>query len=475
MNNNPTQYKCICDKFLIQVGDQSSTYKEGAHLPNLRVQCDICHHVIPNGTMFWHCEEEGNLHHPHGFDICDICIQTQMMISPQKSLKASHNRWKNTHEKRSKVTNPHNTITSRKADNAKKSIIELPSEVAELLILVLSILHKHKILIQEETLSRTTPNKSANKSRWRRTEQSEQKQMEIKHKIKHGHFPSHGTIEKQSENNITKHGQEFNPWATKAIAGVSGATSSAINKLTGVECTASDCDHFSRVVDTLKCYHQFIECNVPSPVSTNASIDINSILSCVSHVTLINDFHHLIHKHRANFERIYCTLLKACNNGKACDIKLCVPLRRNHRNRHRLRSNTIEINKLYFNHDNVKDISLQQILDKIHCYYFHTFDIGYKHRERDRNTILQRAQKHEFQTDDDDYVVVNGVIGELSRDIRSRKRLYENIDGLEDVGKNSPKFSSVAGDSYGIGLQFKFGVRFFYWPYYKDNVAMIDS
>eukprot|EP01083_Nonionella_stella_P297882 1011349_1 len=540
MNNNPNQYKCKCGKFLIQVRDRSATYKEGADLPNLRIQCDMCNHVIPNGTMFWHCEEEQNMHHPHGFDICDECIRqqkTEIIPSNQtQNAATSHksaNTKKSTIDLTSEVETIHilNTDTTESTISCDKLISNRPSDNqyiisdvdAELLILVefkqtvdlesiqlfalqnedndidysgslpsapklvhiyktehnninfddvesmsmkpdvsvtcsIRALHKgktirfakktpktalkfkkirfvtifiesnhgteeetttyingvvfrgqpneherHKILIQEETLATTTLNQSANKSRWHTTEQTEQKQIEIKH----GHFAGHGTVEKQSENNTTKYLEPFNPWASKTSIG------HAINKFTGVECTASPCDHLSHIVDVLKQYHHFIECNVQAPVSTNISVDINNILASDSHVTLVNDFHHLIQKHRANFEQIYDTLIKA-NNGKECDIKLCVPLRRNHRNRHRLCIETVEINKLYFNHDNVIEISLQQILDKIHCYYFHSFDIGYKHTRQDRHDIFARAQKHELKSDDDDYVTVNSVITELS-------------------------------------------------------------
>eukprot|EP01083_Nonionella_stella_P069624 185698_1 len=546
MNNNPKQYKCICGKYLTKVLDQSTVYKEGAYLAGFRIRCDVCKHVIPKDTPFWHCEEEANEHHPHGVDICELCIRGGSLQAPNEALLKKDSKVK-------PLTNPQNTTTPEKPHNEKKSIIDLRNEVkticilntnttestttcdqlisnrpsdqnyiisdvdAELLILVefkqtvdlrtiklfalqntdndvenkdsdsdndssvpsppklvhiyktehnnlqfedmesmtpdvsitcsVDALHKgktinlakirkrktslkfkkirfvtifirsnqndteatyingvtfkgqpsdhekHKILIQEETLATTTLNQSANKSRWQTTEQTEQKQIEIKH----GHFAGHGTVEKQSENNPTKYLEPFNPWASKTSIG------HAINKFTGVECTASPCDHLSHIVDVLKQYHHFIECNVQAPVSTNISVDINNILASDSHVTLVNDFHHLIQKHRANFEQIYDTLIKA-NNGKECDIKLCVPLRRNHRNRHRLCIETVEINKLYFNHDNVIEISLQQILDKIHCYYFHSFDIGYKHTRQDRHDIFARAQKHELKSDDDDYV-----------------------------------------------------------------------
>eukprot|EP01083_Nonionella_stella_P022202 61421_1 len=608
------QYKCICGQYLIKMGNQSTTpvavYKQMQFPPsqgqNYSIQCNLCKNIIPKNAPFWHCGEEENEHHLHGFDSCELCIYS---IPNQKSKVKS-------------LTNPYNTTTSHKSHNEKRSIIDLnlnnevqticilnmnptespitsdklishyPSDKnyiisdvdAELLILVefkqavdlrsiklyalknennespvssppklvhiyksehnnltfedmdsmtpdLSIacsaralnkgktIHlakmkktktalkfrkirfvtlfiqsnqnntettyingvgfigqpneheKHKILVQEETLATTTLNQSVNKARWGAKEQSEQKQMEIKH----GHFREHGAAEKQSLDNTTSHAHELDSWVSK---------SSIHNELIQFnECTASHCDHLSRVVYALTQYRHFIECNLES-YSENTSVNINEILSsandekaCSEHVQLMNDFHHLMKKHRTDFEQTYHTLITACNNGKECDLKLCVPLRRNHRNRHRLRPARIEKNKLYFNHDHPQDISLQQILDKIHCYYFHTFDIGYRHTVKDRNEILQRAQKRphiDSKSDADDYVTLNGAVCELARDIRSRKRSYENIEGLEEVGKHAQKFVSATDDSYGIGLQYKFGVRFFYWPYYKDKVAMID-
>eukprot|EP01083_Nonionella_stella_P050147 133485_1 len=326
---------------------------------------------------------------------------------------------------------------------------------------------KHKILIQEETLATTTLNQSLSKSRWHPTEQSEQKQMEIKH----GHFRGHEPVQEPPVHDVNSSTSENDQ--DEPVTLVGGLLRGRIS-----ECNASHCDHLDHVVDVLKHYHRFIECNVQS--SDTKEMNINDIFSCDTqtknnHVTLINDFHHLVQKHRANFEGIYDTLIKECNHGDVCNLKGCVPLRRNHRNRHRLRTEAVEINKLYFNHDIDQDISLQQILDKIHCYYFHTFDIGYKHTTKDMKKILQRANRHaELKSDDDDYVTFDGAIVELASDIRARKRCYEDVEGLEEVSNNSLKFSSLSDGSYGIGLRYNFGVRFLYWPYYEDKVAMRD-
>eukprot|EP01084_Bolivina_argentea_P105210 188343_1 len=90
---------------------------------------------------------------------------------------------------------------------------------------------------------------------------------------------------------------------------------------------------------------------------------------------LLNDFLYLLNNYNNDdqFECIYNTLCCVCN------IKNCKIFRRNYRNRNNdkfIRT----IYPIYGTYDTVK----VQILDKIHCFYSHTFDIGFRLSQKDR-------------------------------------------------------------------------------------------
>ena len=114
-----------------------------------------------------------------------------------------------------------------------------------------------------------------------------------------------------------------------------------------------------------------------------------------SNQDLLNDFNHLLkyYDNDDDFEYIYNNLIGAI--CKECDINQCLMVQRNYRNRINL-ANDFHIDKrndMYFqrnnvvdsdypeedeNEDNSKEINIQQILDKIHCYYYHSYQMGFR-------------------------------------------------------------------------------------------------
>eukprot|EP01084_Bolivina_argentea_P025742 47867_1 len=101
-------------------------------------------------------------------------------------------------------------------------------------------------------------------------------------------------------------------------------------------------------------------------------------------VSLLNDFNHLLHLHPYDFEDIYNILNDKVYNGKGCNLDECLLTRRHYRDRTKMSKKKMT-KWLYFADD---DIASQQLLDRIHCYYFHTFDIGYKLRKCEKQNII---------------------------------------------------------------------------------------
>eukprot|EP01084_Bolivina_argentea_P017346 32407_1 len=111
----------------------------------------------------------------------------------------------------------------------------------------------------------------------------------------------------------------------------------------------------------LKLYDQFL--SLPQ-VNTE-------ILDTLNRTQLLNGFLHLNqHNDDKRFELIY-------NSLKKCDLDKCVGFRRHYRDRNKSCDN------LYDGLDMYQTIKLQ-ILDKMHCYYCHSYDTGYRFRENEK-------------------------------------------------------------------------------------------
>ena len=91
----------------------------------------------------------------------------------------------------------------------------------------------------------------------------------------------------------------------------------------------------------------------------------------------INDFIHLLMNHDDDdsFSWIYDQL-------DLCKISKCLSHRRN----------TDKIESLTLN-TNSDELPYYQVMDRIHCYYLHTFDIGYKIIRYEAHQILNNPQE----------------------------------------------------------------------------------
>eukprot|EP01084_Bolivina_argentea_P019650 36532_1 len=138
-----------------------------------------------------------------------------------------------------------------------------------------------------------------------------------------------------------------------------------------------------RISNVLNNYYKYIQMK-QNKQSTGLSLC--DFLGDCSNERLVDDFMTL---QLNKFEKVYNILNKKCYGHQGCNILECLSMERNGRNRGLKNKNKNKLKELYFGTD---DIVTQQILDKIHCYYFHSFDIGMKIKETELNIINQIAQ-----------------------------------------------------------------------------------
>eukprot|EP01084_Bolivina_argentea_P301066 519285_1 len=182
---------------------------------------------------------------------------------------------------------------------------------------------------------------------------------------------------------------------------------------------------------------------------------------------IIRAFHHLLETHNNEFEQIHDKLVSKCNNNKLCSLKDCSMRRRNFRDRNSLNNKAEEIAKLYLTGE-IEEIAEQQIIDSIHCYFYHTFDSGYRLKRSKIIEIQQRfesEQKEQKETDERD--IVTAQISEYIRDLT--KNQNDARDKFVTAPQNDEKI-----DSNQHGIMYSFGYRFFYWDFYKESTDEID-
>eukprot|EP01084_Bolivina_argentea_P312395 540834_1 len=166
-------------------------------------------------------------------------------------------------------------------------------------------------------------------------------------------------------------------------------------------------------------------------------------------VGLLNDYNHLLLQHSNQFEDVYDRLRNIVYNTFSCDLSKCLSMMRNRRDRSEIITNDKILNKIYFESDTIVE---QQLFDRIHCHFFHTFDMGYRIKQKDKQTIL-----HNYNEQNHNYIVekINALI-------KSKKQ--QNYTHLK-----SNKFMTAP-----TLQQYQYGVRFYYWKYYKKYGGQVD-
>eukprot|EP01084_Bolivina_argentea_P110653 197525_1 len=155
------------------------------------------------------------------------------------------------------------------------------------------------------------------------------------------------------------------------------------------------------------------ECPCFSRIKTN----INRYKNENENITIlhiVNDFIHLIHEHDddQSFEYIYNEF-----GSKSCNLQKCSIYRRiNQRNI----TDTESANQC------VIDMMKQQIFDKIHIYYQHSYDHGYRLRMSDK-------QKIEMQTIDDEKIIPNLLCTQSDKLIQINQLLTNSRQNLEII------------------------------------------
>eukprot|EP01084_Bolivina_argentea_P201179 343920_1 len=233
---------------------------------------------------------------------------------------------------------------------------------------------------------------------------------------------------------------------------------------------------------------QMSETQTETETKTNDTCDINNCIKTLSNIlkkyntfisaeqcmgefvsddtfditSVLNVFYHLLSEHSKQFEHIYNLLVLQCNDGMICEFENCIISQRQHRDRVFIIKNQNKLESLY-NSKTANEIALQQILDKIHCHFFHTFDIGYKFTQEQKRKILDNIRENESKTQ------FGELCGQITRD------MYDCDTNIKSDNSKSKFVSKIDNMYENQLLLYDYGYRYFYWSYYKDKNDEIDN
>eukprot|EP01084_Bolivina_argentea_P114012 203083_1 len=228
------------------------------------------------------------------------------------------------------------------------------------------------------------------------------------------------------------------------------------------KCALQNCMNLRRIAHVFDQYNKYhIQQQEDMKQNEHGNIHIDNIYeNNYNNHNLLNDYNHLLSHHEHEFDDIHNMLIWNDNKKISCDLSTCVMMRRNQRNRESLIGNSAKLRELYFNDDMVK----QQLLDRLHCYYAHTFDMGY----RISNTVKEHLLNEELKNVDDiENTLYDPNVTQISQYItntitNNRTKDFERLNGENNKFTLNPN-------------EYVFGYRFFYWKYYRNSKNMWDD
>eukprot|EP01084_Bolivina_argentea_P076713 139064_1 len=190
-----------------------------------------------------------------------------------------------------------------------------------------------------------------------------------------------------------------------------------------------------------------------------------SIGNNYNNIELMNDFNHLLshHSNELEMEEIYNKLVKQIYNNKSCGLAKCSFMRRNHRNRTLITKNEQILNELYHS---CEDIVSQQLLDRIHCYFLHSYDIGYKLTNQQKIDITNE----EIKVNNENDTCFDTTVLQMNEIRKLTQSKYKNIQCFDRLHNAPNKFKTeFTEQKQNVSEQYQYGFRFYYWKHSKSD------
>eukprot|EP01083_Nonionella_stella_P056511 148770_1 len=210
------------------------------------------------------------------------------------------------------------------------------------------------------------------------------------------------------------------------------------------ECDGKTCLSLERVKYVLKKYDLWRNRNKLRSIKGLGMYKYinNGLGEYYNNTHLLNDYNHLIQFHDDVFHHIY-----AYFDGE-CDFGRCVLIKRLHRDRDYYRDDE-KRKEIYYNYDDEKEINTQQILNKIHCYYRHAYDLGFRVKQSKLLRIQKNVRKRSRWSTADRASAVMQSIKKLHKtksytiDSKEAQNIIFNHDALSEEEEEKEEMNTI--------------------------------
>eukprot|EP01084_Bolivina_argentea_P006917 13073_1 len=225
-----------------------------------------------------------------------------------------------------------------------------------------------------------------------------------------------------------------------------------------IECDLFCCVHLKRIRNSLK-QHKICVSMIDTDNEENNHVydETNSY----DDRTLLNDFNHLLFSHHNQFEEIYNIITK---DSAECLLTDCIMLRRNNRDRSNVQENSPTS---IYSSEEPAIIVRQQILDKIHSYYFHSFDTCYKINKKEKQMIASQCRDTDHCSAE--VKLLSGIINAKRYKTDNRLQRFNTQEHKLHNGVNDEKTQQSENRIY------SYGFRYYYWDFYKNSLDADDK
>eukprot|EP01083_Nonionella_stella_P155483 502307_1 len=157
---------------------------------------------------------------------------------------------------------------------------------------------------------------------------------------------------------------------------------------------------------------------------------------------VLNHYLHSLHKHNSD-EHYESITNQLCH----CDISKCKSFERIYRK-------TSDDN-----HTSSRSVN-GQIIDKIHCYYSHSFDVGYRLRSSEKQYLRNAINDQKHNDDDDAFnttYLINTKSIQIQKILKQKRTVCANNEELNQ--RMNSKYNQLFDHNkkYDLGIKFKYG------------------
>eukprot|EP01084_Bolivina_argentea_P050697 93237_1 len=209
------------------------------------------------------------------------------------------------------------------------------------------------------------------------------------------------------------------------------------------KCDVRDCLCLQTLAKVLQLYQHYLHIDM-NKAKCIADIIFNKIGNNYGNADVLDDFNHLLLHHSNDFDHIYDELKKnVFGSNNCCKLSQCSSMHRNQRDRTKAEH---LLNEMYCGE---QDIVSQQLLDRVHCYYFHSFDTGYRLTNEQRNAINNMDTKN----DGHDLHILS-----IRSIVESKQKQYKNAHYKYVTDTKQSKLE-----------KYNYGTQFYYWEHSKHD------